>query len=152
MTHVINKANNIEPTCLRAFIIMKKNKKHYSIVIALTCIIFLFSTEVCFASIDYTAIGDAGIDMTVEAMKYIAKIVGAILTIIGIVKFVQGHSSDDTQGPQKGAMMIATGIALIVISSLLLSKDFKSMIDTNGRTSAQEKDLARDIQIWEDLN
>ena len=105
-----------------------KNKKRNFIIVILTCFLFLFSTRLCFATIDYQAIGDAGIEMTVEAMKYIAKIVGAILTIIGIVKFVQGHSSDDTQGPQKGAMMIATGIALIVISSLLLSKDFKSMI------------------------
>ena len=107
----------------------RKKKKIIITVLICICLSVALISTVCYAGdIDFQAIGDAGVDMTVATMKTIASVVGALLTLIGIIKIVNAHSTDDTQGLQRGAMMIAAGIGLVIVSHLLISEKFKSMI------------------------
>ena len=52
-------------------------------------------------------------------VKVICLIVGALFSIVGIVKFAISHANEDGPAQQKAIMMIATGILLVVLGLAL---------------------------------
>ena len=58
-------------------------------------------------------------DLLETIVKAICYICGALYEIIGIVKFAISHANEDGPAQQKGIMMIATGILLVVIGTAL---------------------------------
>lgn len=67
-----------------------------------------------------------------RVVKIITTVLGAIFLIVGIVKFVIAHANEDGPSQQKAAMMIATGIALVVIGPLMNQIiQYTSLIDVS---------------------
>ena len=67
----------------------------------------------------------------------IVRVVGAIFVIVGVVKFVISHANEQGPEQQKAILMIATGIVLIVVPTIItsLQSDFNEVITditTNG--------------------
>lgn len=62
------------------------------------------------------------IKAVITVMKYICNIVGIIFALIGIVKFAISHANEDGPAQQKAAMMIATGIVLVVLGAVVLDQ------------------------------
>ena len=58
-------------------------------------------------------------DLVRLIVKIICLIVGALFSIVGIVKFAISHANEDGPAQQKAIMMIATGILLVVLGLAL---------------------------------
>ena len=101
-----------------------------------------FAPEV-FATASTTAASGGGTSPTnnaenvVEALvtivEWICSIVGVIFSLIGIVKFAISHANEDGPSQQKAAMMIATGIVLVILGALVLGQlDIPSWVRTSS--------------------
>ena len=55
-------------------------------------------------------------------VKVICSIVGGIFLLVGIVKFAIAQSNDDGPAQQKAIMMMATGVLLVLIATLIIDK------------------------------
>ena len=73
--------------------------------------------------------GSTMITGIINIVIMMAVIVGVMFLLVGIVKFVIAHANEDGPGQQKAAMMIATGIALLVIMVSLKALDFPGIIN-----------------------
>lgn len=77
------------------------------------------------------AMADAGqmIDAVVTIVSRIAQVVGVIFGIVGLLRFVIAHSNENAGDQQKAAMMIATGIILVVVPAILTAIPWSSMVN-----------------------
>lgn len=85
-------------------------QKTWVMVIAAMAVLACMLFAVPFAFAVGTAFGALG-----NVMKTICLAIGAIFVGIGIIKVAIAHANEDGPATQKAAMMIATGIALIVL-------------------------------------
>lgn len=51
----------------------------------------------------------------------IVRIVGVIFIIVGVVKFVIAHANEQGPEQQKAIMMLATGVVLIIVPTILIA-------------------------------
>ena len=56
----------------------------------------------------------------IRIMQIITSIVGALFAIIGIVKFAMAHANEDGPAQQKSVMMMATGVVLVLLGTVVL--------------------------------
>lgn len=56
-------------------------------------------------------------------VSLITNIVGIILIIVGFVRYVMTHANDDGPSQQKAALFIGTGIALLLVGSIISAMD-----------------------------
>ena len=61
------------------------------------------------------------IDTVIMIMQIITNVVGILFAIIGIVKFAMAHENEDGPAQQKAVMMMATGIVLIILGTVVLN-------------------------------
>ena len=75
-----------------------------------------------------------------NVLKTITTVIGAIFLIVGIVRFIIAHANEDGPNQQKAAMLIATGIALVIIGPVLSTLiPATSLIDTSYTNSSGDK-------------
>ena len=109
-------------------------RKFTSRLPALTaCMMLVMATLNMMAFCNGETARDTAFTAIFNVLKTITTIVGAIFLIVGIVRFIIAHANEDGPNQQKAAMLIATGIALIIIgpvlSQLIQVKDFVQLPD-----------------------
>ncbi len=84
--------------------------------VILTCLFFYVYTPA------YAAISEQDMaDIVKTIVKVICYIVGALFIIVGAVKFAISHANEDGPAQQKAIMMMATGVLLVVLATLLVN-------------------------------
>ena len=58
----------------------------------------------------------------------IAIVVGILLIIVGVIKFVVAHANEDGPGQQKAAMLLATGIALLLLGGIFKALNLADIV------------------------
>lgn len=98
---------------------------------------WIASAAVCLAGCLYAAVpfafADAGavINSVVQIVCMICNVIGIIFAILGIVRLAIAHANEDGPAMQKAAVMIASGIILIVLGATkILGIDFASWLTT----------------------
>lgn len=92
----------------------------------------LMAMAMCATCTSRMVYADAGTDMInaiLTVAKMIVRVIGIIVAIVGIVKFVMSHSEGDGPAQTKAAGVAATGVALIILPSVLDQIDFAGMIN-----------------------
>lgn len=64
--------------------------------------------------------GQLALEAVVTIVCKIARVVGVIFIIVGAVKFAISHANEQGAEQQKSIMMMATGIILVVIPTIIL--------------------------------
>lgn len=84
----------------------------------------LFPVALAASSSQATAV----IEALVSVLTLICSVVGAIMALVGFIKVIMAHA--DSNGPEqnKAAMMIGSGIALILLGPLLKTLNVASWI------------------------
>lgn len=105
---------------LKAF--TDQNKTHrVAVIIAAVCLLICTYAAAPFAF----ASAGAVIEGVVKIVSMICNVVGVIFVLIGIVKIAISHANEDGPAQQKAALMIATGIILVVLGATkILGIDF----------------------------
>ena len=67
-----------------------------------------------------TAAAEAMIEGILKVVKLICNVVGILFAIVGIVKFVIAHANEQGPEQQKAAVMMATGLVLVLLGLLVL--------------------------------
>lgn len=100
-------------------------KQKITIGIAGICLLACLYAAAPFAFAD----GAAVINGVVQVVCKICTVVGVLFAIVGIVKFVISHANEDGPAQQKAALMIATGVVLVILGSTnILGIDFASWL------------------------
>lgn len=63
------------------------------------------------------------INLIVKVLKFIAITVGVIFVLVGIFKFSIAHANEQGPEQQKAIMMMATGLILILLFTLVVTQD-----------------------------
>ena len=58
-------------------------------------------------------------DAIFKVVAIITSIVAILFILVGLVKFITAHANDNGPDQQKAAMMIATGVGLLVLAGLI---------------------------------
>jgi len=66
--------------------------------------------------------------LIINVMKKICVIVGAIFALIGIVKIAIAHANEDGPAQQKAAMMLATGVILVILGTTTMLDIVKNWV------------------------
>lgn len=111
----------------------KENKRNIvfgiALIALLTAVTYLVFPQ-AFADVNGTA--KNVIDAVVSIVRLIVNVLGAIFALVGIVKFAIAHANEDGPAQQKAAMMIATGIVLLLMGTVIIKTlNISSWIDTN---------------------
>ena len=61
------------------------------------------------------------VKLVMRILEIICCIVGALFTIIGIVKYAISHANEDGPAQQKAIMMMATGVILVLLGAAVLT-------------------------------
>ncbi len=96
----------------------KREKAEYLLIItagALMAFIGVYTFNPAFAEMTS---GDLA-SMVKLIIKVICFIVGALFSIIGVVKFAISHANEDGPAQQKAIMMMATGVLLVILGVAL---------------------------------
>ena len=101
-----------------------KNKLPYIVCIAVMAMQVLN----IFAFAGSTAAADQAITIVFNVATYIAMILGVIMLIAGIIKFVVAHTNDSGPDQQKAAQMIAAAIVLIGLGGVLSLSPLKNLV------------------------
>lgn len=105
---------------LKAFADQNKTRR-IAVVIATVCLLICAYAAAPFAF----ASAGAVIEGVVKIVSMICNVVGIIFVLIGVVKIAIAHANEDGPAQQKAALMIATGIILIVLGATkILGIDF----------------------------
>lgn len=102
-----------------------KNKLPYIVCIA----IMVMQVLNMFAFASNTAANSA-ITIVFNVATYIAMILGVIMLIAGIIKFVVAHTNDSGPDQQKAAQMIAAAIVLIGLGGVLTLSPLKDLVNS----------------------
>ena len=70
----------------------------------------------------------AAISSIIVILKVLTSAVGAILILVGIVKYAMAYMNEDGPGMQKAIMFLATGIVLLMLGLVVLTTDFGSKV------------------------
>ncbi|MDO4647079.1 MAG: hypothetical protein Q4B26_00415 [Eubacteriales bacterium] len=68
---------------------------------------------------DLDGLVSSGFDAVFRVERIITGIVGLLLFMVGLIRFVLAHANEDGPNQQKAAMMIAAGIGVIVVGQLV---------------------------------
>jgi uncharacterized membrane protein len=94
-----------------------------AVIIATLCLMVCAYAAAPFAFAAGSA--SAVIEGVVKIISMICNVVGIIFVLIGVVKVAIAHANEDGPAQQKAALMIATGIILIVLGATkILGIDF----------------------------
>lgn len=100
---------------------LTKEDKLEMLMIAVTGVI-LTGLFFCVYTPAYAAIDSHDMAEIVKTIvRVICYIVGALFVIVGVVKFAISHANEDGPAQQKAIMMMATGILLVVLATVLTS-------------------------------
>ena len=94
--------------------------------VILTCLFFYVYTP-AYAAIDSHDMGE----IVRKVVKVICYIVGALFFIVGAVKFAISHANEDGPAQQKAIMMMATGVLLVVLATVLTGLISDDWFDVN---------------------
>ena len=106
--------------------ILSKIKRRLPYIVCVT--IMVMQVLGMFAYAGSTAAANAAIEIVFNVATYIAMILGIIMLIAGIIKFVVAHTNDSGPDQQKAAQMIAAAIVLIGIGAVLTLSPLKNLV------------------------
>lgn len=67
----------------------------------------------------------------IKVIKMVARFVGVIFAIVGLVSLVTAHANEDGPAQQKAAQRIAVGLALVAIGPILDAINVSSLLSSN---------------------
>ena len=70
----------------------------------------------------------------VNVALLVAIVVGILLIIVGVIKFVVAHANEDGPGQQKAAMLLATGIALLLLGGIFKALNLAEIVSNATST------------------
>ena len=79
----------------------------------------------------------------VNVALLVAIVVGILLIIVGVIKFVVAHANEDGPGQQKAAMLLATGIALLLLGGIFKALNLADIISNATSTVEGISDLTQ---------
>ncbi len=102
--------------------ISNRREMLFNFLLAFAAIAFLTTvTMYAFPAALADGAADSVIDTVIMIMQIITNVVGILFAIIGIVKFAMAHANEDGPAQQKAVMMMATGIVLIILGTVVLN-------------------------------
>jgi succinate dehydrogenase/fumarate reductase cytochrome b subunit len=117
-----------------------KDNRRYLLTKALPYLFVLGLLVVCFMSVFVFARSGstqansgakAGIEAVVKIIMVLLSALGALFIVLGVIKFTIAHAQEDSPSQQKAAMLIASGIALLIVGFVVGRIDFASIINTS---------------------
>lgn len=103
------------------------------------CMVFILSTCFLGAMPVFASDGSSlkgakeAFDAIFKVVSIITSIVAILFILVGLVKFITAHANDNGPDQQKAAMMIATGVGLLVLAGLIGTLGInEKLIDTTG--------------------
>lgn len=102
----------------------------------LAILLFILLKNNMFAIAGEAAAGKA-FGLVIKAVRVIGTVAGALFVLVGIIRFVIAHANEDGPNQQKAALMIATGVALIIVVSLIGQGDLTEMVDFKGENGVE---------------
>ncbi len=63
---------------------------------------------------------EEAIDGIVSVLRLITGVIGAIFVLLGLVRLAIAHANEDGPAQQKAAVMLATGVVLLLFGTLIL--------------------------------
>jgi hypothetical protein len=105
----------------------REEKIEYALIILLGIALSILLFKFCPAVLAETSTTDAAaktemFDAIRTILKVICTIVGGIFLLVGIIKFAISQSNDDGPAQQKAIMMMATGVLLVIIGTVIVDK------------------------------
>ena len=106
-------------------------------MIALGLIVMFVMTTFVFATGDgdgastSNAGANAAITAVVRIIRVLLSALGALFIVLGVIKFTIAHAQEDSPSQQKAAMLIASGIALLIVGFVIGQIQFNRIIQTN---------------------
>ena len=74
---------------------------------------------------------NAAISSVVQIIMVLLSALGALFIVLGVIKFTIAHAQEDSPSQQKAAMLIASGIALLIVGFVISKIKFSDIITTN---------------------
>lgn len=74
---------------------------------------------------------NAAITAVVRIIRVLLSALGALFIVLGVIKFTIAHAQEDSPSQQKAAMLIASGIALLIVGFIIGQIQFNKIIQTN---------------------
>ena len=74
---------------------------------------------------------NAAITAVVRIIRVLLSALGALFIVLGVIKFTIAHAQEDSPSQQKAAMLIASGIALLIVGFIIGQIQFNRIIQTN---------------------
>ena len=120
---------------------VKENRRYllakalpYMIALGLI-VIFVMTTFVFAGGDDGQSTSNAGANAAITAVVRIIRVLlsalGALFIVLGVIKFTIAHAQEDSPSQQKAAMLIASGIALLIVGFVIGQIQFNRIIQTN---------------------
>ena len=121
--------------------VFKDNKRYliakalpYMLVLGLLCVCIM-STFVFASGIGGTQAANNGANAAIRSVVQIIMVLlsalGALFIVLGVIKFTIAHAQEDSPSQQKAAMLIASGIALLIVGLVVGRIQFNKIINTN---------------------
>ena len=111
---------------------IKKNILASVLYFLIAVAIFILLKNNMFAFAGGKKAAEDAFKIVIKAVRVIGSVSGALFVLVGIIRFVISHANEDGPNQQKAALMIATGVALIIVVSIISSTDISSMVDFTG--------------------
>ena len=117
-----------------------KDNRKYLLTKALPYLFVLSLLVMCFMSVYvFAATGSgaaasgtkAGIEAVVKIIMVLLSALGALFIVLGVIKFTIAHAQEDSPSQQKAAMLIASGIALLIVGFVVGKIDFANIINVS---------------------
>ena len=103
-------------------VISNRREMLFNFLLAFAAIAFLTTvTMYAFPAALADGAADSVIDTVIMIMQIITNVVGILFAIIRIVKCAMSHANEDGPAQQKAVMMMATGIVLIILGTVVLN-------------------------------
>ena len=97
----------------------------YLICFMLIAIMLVMNSHHAFAAAQVGTVSSAGqaatsaMDAVFGVIRLIMTVVGVLLLLVGLIKFIIAHANEDGPNQQKAAMMMAAGLALLVFAFVI---------------------------------
>ena len=92
------------------------HRKRVIAFISMMCVFALMTAVFPTAFADGVSAGEV-ISKIITLVKYICIVVGVLLTVMGIVKFILAHNEGDGPAQQKAGVTLAVGLVLIAVGA-----------------------------------
>ena len=100
----------------------------YVLGFGLVAMALILTTNPVFAAAP-EAVHDA-LDIVKRIGQWVCLISGAIMLLIGIIRFASAHSDENTANEKKAINMITAALVLIVLGALIMSIPLDSIVDS----------------------